>query len=536
MTSSLIHTDIHFIDKSRINALDPVSDLAAYRNMIRKIDDEDLAKSGDVLEDLLKAFGKQRQYFIDLLFCRKHRARCIGTAWRKLRDALVLEGYQSPFGLQARHWKMALQAAAATVSNYWRLVQTNARDRIRRKAWFNRLNGAEKHYVNKLLGRLCEDFFWMLDGKYPKCLGEKELKQISSRKGLCLAMVRTIHCVQGRRPRHGEDNSVWFDCDCYEALTSEDGKSVLLKLMTKNRGIRATVHLKGSVPVSSTIRLVRKADGSMDVHVQKVLKPSDVKPLDVPAAPKGQLYCRALDLGFSEVVTDDSGMQYGTRLGEVIKPFAQSLDDKLKERNKLTARAEKAGKAKRRRMMRCNLGDKTFRRKNERFKTQIKCTVNQALNELFKKSPAQVYVMEDLNHRFMVNGNYSRKVKKMLSHWVRGTIKERMLFKSALHGAMVAYVPSAYSSQRCPECGYVSRENRNGDAFRCKHCGYTAHADANAAKNLLQRAGDSEFRRYMGKDEVRTLERRRYEQWCNDRQEEPLPVAQPKQKKMRKAV
>ena len=164
--------DLHFVDAKRIKELGNAAELPAYRTMVRCLDETSVEKNREQLEALLRAFGKERQHFIDLLFTRDHRAFCIGNRWRKLRDALVMEKYRSSYGLQARHWKMALQTAAATVSNYWRLVQANALSRIRRKAWFARLNKLEQRYVYFLLGSLSEDFFTMLDGKCPSVVTE----------------------------------------------------------------------------------------------------------------------------------------------------------------------------------------------------------------------------------------------------------------------------------------------------------------------------------------------------------------------------
>ena len=43
----------------------------------------------------------------------------------------------------------------------------------------------------------------------------------------------------------------------------------------------------------------------------------------------------------------------------------------------------------------------------------------------------------------------------------------------------IKYVNPAYTSQSCPSCYYVDRENRNSwqDDFRCLHCGFTANED-----------------------------------------------------------
>lgn len=81
---------------------------------------------------------------------REHRRNCYGTGYRRIRDAIVKEDRMARnmgvdvqakhSGLQARHWKMALQSAAVVVSNYWRLAQANAKSVIFAKEWTKDLN------------------------------------------------------------------------------------------------------------------------------------------------------------------------------------------------------------------------------------------------------------------------------------------------------------------------------------------------------------------------------------------------------------
>ena len=155
--------DPHFVPQARIRELMPVSDLPAYRTMVRSIDPNSLARHGR----------------------RECRALCSGTNWRAIRDRLVAEKYKSAYGLQARQWKMALQTSAATINNYWRLAQTNALARIRRKPWFATLNKLEQRYVNRLLGSLSTDFFAVMDGRMPRVFADTAKETIASRKGLC---------------------------------------------------------------------------------------------------------------------------------------------------------------------------------------------------------------------------------------------------------------------------------------------------------------------------------------------------------------
>lgn len=53
-------------------------------------------------------------------------------------------------------------------------------------------------------------------------------------------------------------------------------------------------------------------------------------------------------------------------------------------------------------------------------------------------------------------------------------------------GSEIVKVPAAYTSQTCAVCRNVDPGNRNSQAvFRCNTCGHTAHADVNAARNIL---------------------------------------------------
>jgi putative transposase len=63
-----------------------------------------------------------------------------------------------------------------------------------------------------------------------------------------------------------------------------------------------------------------------------------------------------------------------------------------------------------------------------------------------------------------------------------------LTYKAESAGRLVIAVEPANTSRTCAECGHCARENRSGEAFRCLACGHTAHADVNAAVNIL-RAG-----------------------------------------------
>ncbi len=61
--------------------------------------------------------------------------------------------------------------------------------------------------------------------------------------------------------------------------------------------------------------------------------------------------------------------------------------------------------------------------------------------------------------------------------------------KAESAGRTVIAVNPRHTSQTCHQCGHVDRGNRvSQEAFRCLACGHEAHADVNAARNIL-RAG-----------------------------------------------
>jgi putative transposase len=70
-----------------------------------------------------------------------------------------------------------------------------------------------------------------------------------------------------------------------------------------------------------------------------------------------------------------------------------------------------------------------------------------------------------------------------------GQLLQFIAYKAEEAGRAVIAVDPRHSSQRCSSCGHTDRGNRLTQArFRCQACEHEAHADINAAVNIL-RAG-----------------------------------------------
>jgi putative transposase len=69
-----------------------------------------------------------------------------------------------------------------------------------------------------------------------------------------------------------------------------------------------------------------------------------------------------------------------------------------------------------------------------------------------------------------------------------GQLLRFVAYKAEEAGRETIAVNPRHTSQTCAECGHVDARNRDATAFCCLRCGHVAHADVNAARNIL-RAG-----------------------------------------------
>ena len=66
--------------------------------------------------------------------------------------------------------------------------------------------------------------------------------------------------------------------------------------------------------------------------------------------------------------------------------------------------------------------------------------------------------------------------------------RRQLEYKLNWNGGILVPVPAHYTSQTCPACGHVAKENRQTQAkFVCVDCGFEANADVVGAMNVLAR-------------------------------------------------
>jgi len=113
------------------------------------------------------------------------------------------------------------------------------------------------------------------------------------------------------------------------------------------------------------------------------------------------------------------------------------------------------------------------------------CLAKQVISDF----PSALFIMEDLTD-IRQNTSTFRKEKedrRQREQWNFAEIQDKIAYKSVLYsGIRTEKIDPAYTSQACPDCGYVSEDNRSkgSEIFTCQNCGLTKNADEVGAINI----------------------------------------------------
>ncbi|QNQ82936.1 IS200/IS605 family element transposase accessory protein TnpB (plasmid) [Lactobacillus sp. PV037] len=108
-----------------------------------------------------------------------------------------------------------------------------------------------------------------------------------------------------------------------------------------------------------------------------------------------------------------------------------------------------------------------------------------------------IYALEDLTDvRFATEKSPIDQRYEMVS-WAFYQFEQFLTYKANLNSSAVVKVPAKYTSQRCPKCGRIRKDNRDHDLhlYTCDKCGYKSNDDRLAAMNIqflgtLYRSGE----------------------------------------------
>ena len=266
------------------------------------------------LMKLCHAYAREKNYWLDKLRSWKNQA-LFGTP-RKIRDEFVKKNYQSTFGLQARHWKLALQDAIETWDKYWKAIFVRVRPRI-----YKNLSEKSCHYAYWLL-KGYQQFSSLMQGHTPT--SHFDIEEAEQKKAACYVR-RIIRKLKGKQPSVKKKRIAKFDADCYD--TFEHHGRQYLKLMSLERGKRLIIPLLGKTKIEGTITLVMNED-NLEIHLSQELKTHKKK------EPKS---LEAVDFGYTEVMTDTQGIHYGKQFGKILTQTSRNRHEKMQKRHKIHA-------------------------------------------------------------------------------------------------------------------------------------------------------------------------------------------------------
>ena len=100
-----------------------------------------------------------------------------------------------------------------------------------------------------------------------------------------------------------------------------------------------------------------------------------------------------------------------------------------------------------------------------------------------------LFVLEDLKNVSFDSDNLNSRTKSQrreLRSWSFYQFEQMLSYKAQEAGLMVIKVAPDYTSQRCPKCGRVHKENRNHSTheYVCDCCGYRSNDDRIGAMNI----------------------------------------------------
>lgn len=188
---------------------------------------------------------------------------------------------------------------------------------------------------------------------------------------------------------------------------------------------------------------------------------------------------------FGNIIGIDAGLRqimtiYNTKTGQTFFENGQAIAKKrrnyAKKRQSLQSKNTKSAK---RRL-------KQLSGRENRWMTDV----NHCLSKtLVSENPNTLIVVEDLTNVTFDTVNHRKKENRYEHHsWAFYQLQQDIAYKAREHSSYVIKVNPAYTSQRCPKCGTICKENRDktNHIYHCNNCHYQSNDDRVAAMNIVQ--------------------------------------------------
>ncbi|HWQ79143.1 MAG TPA: transposase [Anaerovoracaceae bacterium] len=281
----------------------------------------------------------------------------------------------------------------------------------------------------------------------------------------------------------------------YKAIRSVDNKWVrpIFKKLEYNlvwnrdyslcSGVFSVNTLEGRIRMAFRMDGMEKYfDGSWTFGTAKLVTRNGKWFLHIPMTKSG-LGCSDEDL--SNVVGIDLGINFlavsYNSDGKTVFCPGREIKQRRAEFKQLRKELQQRGTPSARRRLK-----KTGSREN-RWMHDVNHRVSKAL---VTSSPVNtLFVLEDLTGIRNATERVSLKNRYLTVSWAFYDLRKKLEYKAVLYGSKTIAADPAHTSQTCPKCGHISKDNRDrkNHLFTCKACGYRSNDDRIAAMNLYRK-------------------------------------------------
>lgn len=128
---------------------------------------------------------------------------------------------------------------------------------------------------------------------------------------------------------------------------------------------------------------------------------------------------------------------------------------------------------------------KSIEKRENRWMNDVNHQISKALVDRYGQNT--LFVLEDLTGVIFDTVDY-RKKEHRYEHmsWAFFDLEQKLIYKAYQNKSTVIHVSAKYTSQRCPKCGAIHKENRMKEKhfFKCIQCGYQSNDDRIAGINI----------------------------------------------------
>lgn len=401
---------------------------------------------------------------------------------RDIRDNWIKTKFYQEWKLPARYWKLALSEALSNIKTAWTNIKSKIKIALNRN---KKLSEDDTYYIRYILK--CNNL-------YHKILTNKQIDipKIFENKDLNYSYLNSLIKRLTRKYKgkisYSLANTFSIDTGLYSY------KNGYINITCTTKGKRLPIKLSDNNIYNRTM-IVKIIGNRIEIHC----------PLKIKTKKNSYENIIGIDKGYKYLFAVSSGNFYGSNLNNYLTKETERLNKVNSCRNRFYALRSKyleQGKlTKVRNIEENNLGKTKYNRNKNKYNSVVKSYINHSINRLIINETPKEIIMEDLTF-VSWNNTYPKEIKRKISRWIKGYIRERLEYKCDYKGIKYTYINPAYTSKVCNICNNFGI--REGDKFICLKCG-ELHADINASKNILKRKNDKEINLYTNYKKVKEI-------------------------------